>query len=249
MKEHPLLFKPDMVLASLNTKPRKFPPEPIDPKKPCKGMTRRLVSSRNSIIATHEGKKVAWDRLDLAKAEVFKLLNGFKVPDIEKPDTQYLVLPRIVQGNRIWGRESWCPVIKAGPVVFVAYRSDGEQPNTETAKEVFFDLDQHDQLEQAQRFMKKGHWVPSIHMPMWACRLVFHVISTKPERLQDITEKDIIKEGLPPQSHYRVPGGPTKWFQTLWDNTCGDWDHNPPVWVHSYARLTDHHGNDEEESW
>lgn len=44
MKPHGMLFKPDMILALLNTKPDVWPAEPIDPAKPFKWQTRRGIN-------------------------------------------------------------------------------------------------------------------------------------------------------------------------------------------------------------
>jgi hypothetical protein len=43
MKEHPILFSAPMVQVLLNTKPNTWPAEPIDPSKPFKWMTRRMM--------------------------------------------------------------------------------------------------------------------------------------------------------------------------------------------------------------
>jgi hypothetical protein len=42
VKSHPILFSSEMVRALLNTKLRTWPPEPADPTKPTKAVTRRL---------------------------------------------------------------------------------------------------------------------------------------------------------------------------------------------------------------
>ncbi len=39
-------------------------------------------------------------------------------------------------------------------------------------------------------------WRPSIHMPYWACRNLYTVVSVRAERLQDITGNDARREGI-----------------------------------------------------
>lgn len=48
MVEHPILFSGPMVRSLLNTRKNVWPPQPIDPSKPFKGMTRRIPDSRNA---------------------------------------------------------------------------------------------------------------------------------------------------------------------------------------------------------
>lgn len=48
MAEHPILFSSPMVRALLNTRVGTFPPVAIDPKHPCKGMTRRIPDAKNA---------------------------------------------------------------------------------------------------------------------------------------------------------------------------------------------------------
>jgi hypothetical protein len=43
MKEKPIIFSTPMVEAILNTKPGVWPPSAIDPQKPYKSMTRRVI--------------------------------------------------------------------------------------------------------------------------------------------------------------------------------------------------------------
>lgn len=96
---------------------------------------------------------------------------------------------------------------------------------------------------------------PSIHMPRWASRITCYVTDVKVERVQEISERDAIAEGvrLSPdrRPHYRLdlpPGNDLgagavdadsarSCFRRLWNclNTkrgCG-WDDNP--WVGAYT--------------
>lgn len=92
-----------------------------------------------------------------------------------------------------------------------------------------------------------NRWRPSIHMPKAAARIWLEVTDVRTERLQDISEKDAIAEGIDMGSEFaslcidletapysndlvRNSAAITV-FKKLWESTCGSWDANPWVWV------------------
>lgn len=96
-------------------------------------------------------------------------------------------------------------------------------------------------------------WKPSIHMPRLASRITLEITDIKVERLQDITEKDAIKEGIkiihmaektvPVYANYLLEGklgttNPIHSFDTLWRKINGNesWNTNPWVWVVSFKK-------------
>jgi hypothetical protein len=106
-----------------------------------------------------------------------------------------------------------------------------------------------------------GDWTrprPSIHMPRWASRLTLRITDARIERLQDISEKDAIAEGVEGAfvedgRYWRNYGlsdeeaacspmlnFPTESFRTLWEsiNGKGSWGANPWVWVLTFDRAT-----------
>ena len=72
---------------------------------------------------------------------------------------------------------------------------------------------------------KKAVFVPSIHMPRWACRTTLKVKRVWVERVQDISDEDAIAEGVPKCDT------PQKQFKILWNSIYGTWDENPWVWA------------------
>lgn len=107
-------------------------------------------------------------------------------------------------------------------------------------------------------------WRPSIHMPREAARIFLLVTDVRVERLQDITELDILeREGVTvdfpqPKPSYmslaytetRLKPAVRKSFADLWDSTIKPadrdlygWVANPWVWVISFDRISREEAN------
>lgn len=95
-----------------------------------------------------------------------------------------------------------------------------------------------------------GKWKPSIHMPRWASRLTLEVVSVRAEHLQDITEEDVIAEGVVREWHaederwmFTSAAGtstcPIEAFAELWESIHGGgtWETNPWVWRIEFRRV------------
>lgn len=102
-------------------------------------------------------------------------------------------------------------------------------------------------------------WHPSIHMPKEAARIWLRVTDVRAERLQDITEDGVLKEGVQGVRCDHVAIGEhgctdclnTGWleppiidFMQTWDSTIKKsdldrygWDANPWVWVIEFERC------------
>lgn len=84
-----------------------------------------------------------------------------------------------------------------------------------------------------------GKWKPSIHMPRWASRLTLEVTDIRVERIQNISKKDAIAEGV--LHCVNMFHAEPNWdedddesmFQELWESINGkdSWKANPWVWV------------------
>lgn len=131
-------------------------------------------------------------------------------------------------GDRLWVRETWLDY--AGTPI---YKADKSIP------EVY-------------------HWKPSLFMPRWASRITLEITEVRVERVQEISGKDILAEGITlDQSiqemdingvyHDMQKGILHKFspfqrcFQNLWDSLNAKrgygWDTNCWVWVISFKKC------------
>ena len=93
-----------------------------------------------------------------------------------------------------------------------------------------------------------GKWKSPIHMPRWASRLTLTVTEVRVQRLQEISEADVVAEGCQLDQYYhdttadgsnphmvKIDAGrwqsPRAWYHQLWNSLHGPgaWDANP--WV------------------
>jgi hypothetical protein len=95
-------------------------------------------------------------------------------------------------------------------------------------------------------------WKPSIHMPKEACRIFLRIKNVRVERLNSITGKDAICEGIEfaktkgvtslfkdytkNKEYFFAPGNS---FMSLWASINGkeSWLSNPYVWVIEFERI------------
>lgn len=143
-------------------------------------------------------------------------------------------------GDRIWVRETWN---KYGGLL--TYRAD------------------HDWIDDMRKeTVCTAKWVPSIHMPRWASRILLEITDVRVERLNAISPEDAESEGLertnftgfgdePGLPRYPEPDVyfdplkkqwkeyPPEAFAGLWESIYGEgsWLANPWVWVIEFKRV------------
>lgn len=98
----------------------------------------------------------------------------------------------------------------------------------------------------------RSAWHPSIHMPRRASRILLEIVSVRVERLKDISDADIVAEGIDmealaeSQDRYDIvckgsgaSGRATERsaWRDLWESTGGDWDANPWCWAITFKRV------------
>jgi len=144
-----------------------------------------------------------------------------------------------VPGDRFWVRETWAPGDDLNPPETVWYRADNSLRGIDGQA-----LDTY--------AMQEPRWKPSIHMPRWASRITLEVTDVRIERLQEITQGDVLGEGLelphdglnttfdPIQKACLHPELMRDW-KALWDGLNAKrgygWDANPWVWVIGFKVL------------
>lgn len=144
-------------------------------------------------------------------------------------------------GDKLWVRESFIPApTGSGNLWSIAYAAGG-------MLELEAPPDYNPALYNYER------WTPSIHMPKFACRLHLCIIDIRPERLQEITPADCMKEGTlcwscggllqyscrEGANILHTAGEATTSFKIMWDkiNPRHPWDDNPWVWRIQFERL------------
>jgi hypothetical protein len=124
-------------------------------------------------------------------------------------------------GDRLWVRETW--VKNFGQLL---YRADCHPDSFE--------------------YGAKG-WKPSIFMPRVLSRITLDVVDVRAERLQDISDADILAEGITVDRVAEWTNTP--WssmptlqdaFRVLWNtiNPKHPWESNPYVWVVSFREVS-----------
>jgi len=170
-------------------------------------MTERpILFSTPMVQALLDGRKTMTRRIEKEIEPESKFLPEFKFsgftfiePDqFEKPDNEKIasvISCRYGQpGDVLWVREKFaCTLGKYEPETTYSYFADSfhwsffpeDKSNGETSCQ-WHDPD----------LAKEVKWKPSIHMPKAAARIWLQVEEIRVERLQDISEEDMISEGL-----------------------------------------------------
>jgi hypothetical protein len=138
-----------------------------------------------------------------------------------------------------------CPYGKPGDRLWVRETFVDAGTNTYTKKQgiqtLFYAASLPIPKENIKQF--KGKWKPSIHMPRWASRLTLEVTNIRVERVQDISDEDILSEGFKMDNPAIFSLGYRGAFKSLWDSINAarghGWEANPWVWVVEFKKLED----------
>ena len=224
----PILFNTEMVRAIL------------DGRKSC---TRRLVKPQPDEEHTYPLGFVT-DSTEKKDVGCF----GFGI-DEYGGSIQY-VKPSYQLGDILYVRETfaWCPCWDCG--------LDVEEPGCEYEQEKKYNNKKKEHGCYVYRascedneYPSADTWHPSIHMPKEAARIWLKVTNVKVERLQEIAESGIRKEGVdvdPKECAGKFDFTSELFFlfQRLWDSTVKKsdidsygWNANPWVWVIEFERC------------
>lgn len=93
----------------------------------------------------------------------------------------------------------------------------------------------------------KTRWLPSIHMPKEAARIFLRVTDVRVERLQDITEEAVRKEGFRDEFVMDVFYPCGHFFSKTWNKIYSKrgygWTSNPWVWAIKFERISTQEGS------
>jgi len=177
-----------------------------------KTQTRRIIRPH---IKNRKIKNISWGKFPGSKGENW-------IVNYENDITNYFGYTKCPYGeigDILWVRETWAQLKKETGIRF-AYKASDKYPFGE-------------------KYIVKFKWRPSIHMPRVAARLFLKVKSIKVERLQDISEEDVLAEGIEKSIFPYQPMKPL--FKKLWNSIKAksgfEWDVNPWVWVVEFDRM------------
>ena len=163
-------------------------------------------------------------------------------------DYSKIVKPKYIADDVLWVRETWRSTdfeYHDGKwTASIQYKDLNKGPRVSW-------WDNTDVGEPDDCIYSKTGWRPSIHMPREAARLFLRVTDVRVERINQITNNDILREGVRSEScNICVHDGGSGCehcfailnpFRKLWDsiNTKRGygWDTNPWVWVYTFERI------------
>ncbi|HBT3131889.1 TPA: morphogenetic protein [Klebsiella pneumoniae] len=195
-----------------------------------KTQTRRIVKGTDGAVKFCK----EWD---INGEEIFVVL-GEKDHTGMNPVLGAISCPFGAVGDRIWVRETFA-ALEPGSYEQVKPQEGHCQDLRYAAT---------DRLAKSDADIRGYKWVPSIHMPRWASRILLEITDVRVERLNSISQEDAQAEGLELtgwRPTYSDPdsGGevmtPCDNFAELWSSIYGDgsWQANPWVWVISFERI------------
>jgi len=259
MTERPILFSGEMVKAILEGR---------------KTQTRRIAKFK----AREPGLNFGWSGLEVGNYCTDVPASGI-VLQARRGDgcwedkTYPLHCPYGQPGDRLWVRETWkiASFWEGMPMDF-QYKADGAICEENRSGE--FAPNYEEWFERvnwnAEKYLKKSNceqdeegnyiwsadksplpWQPSIFMPRWASRLTLEIVKVRVERVQEISDSDIMAEGIE-NCQYALPPYCTHCsghehlcnrdrFRDLWDSINAkrgySWESNPWVWVIEFKRI------------
>ncbi|KKN87388.1 hypothetical protein LCGC14_0258430 [marine sediment metagenome] len=226
VKEHPQLFKAEMILAILAG---------------LKTMTRRAVTQNNSLIdGSGKGIRAHWPKLqwDRAWPDSGPTVRpgrspSWRVPCLLHGGISHRITPRVKAGHSLWCKETWKLPAWDGDrqAIGVCYRATGDKTHW---------IERADHLELATRLLGRK-WRSPLHMRRAFARLVLPVVRVGAERLQEISEADALADGGWEYGACPIHKSPVSSFEMLWNSINGDrpglaWKDNVPLWIYEWEK-------------
>ncbi|WP_434153286.1 hypothetical protein [Klebsiella variicola] len=200
-------------------------------------MVRAILDGRK----TQTRRPIKWKQTRFT--EIGEREDGSKWPwseDAEHACDFWHPCPFGAVGDRIWVRETFA-ALEPGSYEQVKPQ-DGHCQDLRYAAT--------DRLAKSDADIRGYKWVPSIHMPRWASRILLEITDVRVERLNAISEEDARAEGIidggclncgepEPCGCANPEPDATDAFAYLWQSIYGqeNWNANPWVWVIEFKRV------------
>lgn len=211
MKQQSLIYQAWGIRAVLNCQPDVWPAQPIDPSKPMKWQTRRIVKPQpvleessisfswavfydNGVVHTFDRDGVGGENWN---SNNHPTENKFEQALLRTPYEN--PIPKGQPGSRVWCRETWGLIGWGG-----FYRDSASR-----FQQCPSPLTPAYRADHAEIWVDE-FWRPSIHMPRWASRIDQIIKCVRVERVQDITAGDAVAEGMQASESesecHKIPG-------------------------------------------
>ncbi|CUU24498.1 hypothetical protein J9874_01177 [Duffyella gerundensis] len=170
-------------------------------------------------------------------------LQGYKMVNMN--DLSYRC-PYGQPGDRLWVRETW-----RGPVVPTDALPDYERSPAKFRRPEYCQYraannelgHPYDKDKNSEEF----GWQTAIHMPRWASRIDLLITAVRAEKIQDISDEDVMAEGVQTDSHFlnnfftmnNNTVSPKEAYKKAWQKQYGgtSWEVNPWVWVIEFEKI------------
>lgn len=230
-KEHPILFRPELVRKILDGK---------------KTQTRRPVKAAHvdQIETDEDGRFVFMHAPDCPSYCDYACAAAGEIFDKHIGWTPWGSNPK--HWGALWVRETWGAGWADGCGGYSALCPSG--CDRKKPDKYFYLADGWDESQ------GRHCWRPSIHMPKEACRLRLEITGVRVERVQSISESDAVAEGMerieltsdtmpgvePPFNRvHPMTSTYAAAFEQAWEKAYpGSWAKNEWVWAISFKRIT-----------
>jgi len=218
MKERPILFSDRRVRALLSGQ---------------QSQTRRIMKSQSfgPVQDNHEGCY----GIDVMRNH----LQGNRVVNLE--DLRHHC-PYGQPGDKLWVRETW-----RGPVVAPEEMVKYQREPLAFKKSQYCRYQADSGLYGQDDAQPHSGWQAGIHMPRWASRIDLRITRLRVEKIQDISDADILAEGVQFDNHFlnnfftmqKDTVSPKEAYLKAWTQQYGStsWEVNPWVWVIDFERV------------
>lgn len=213
MKERGMIFNVEMVRAILDGR---------------KTQTRRIIKNqpfdRSQYLHDHQIEIIS------GRAENGDEVDGLYAYTKSTGGTWSAKCPFGQLGDRLWVRETFA-ALEPGSYEQVKPRQGHCQDLRYAAT---------DRLAKSDANIRGYKWIPSIHMPRYASRILLEITDVRVERLKHIPRDGLIAEGYPAER--ATDGGeydPFLWYRDLWESIygAGSWQANSWIWVIEFKQI------------